>query len=231
MPMISRSTRTRPRWSRCSRRQRVAPNCPDIMRTFWPTSRPPSGPAAPPFSREETNPSTTPRTTGSGCSAPMINEATPDVPLTLRHRYLERSMIVKIYPGKRDCRVSRDLRACRTVRRNLGTKLRKLNRWRLNCTQFCLVREHSRVEPTLSPPQFQTIEQTSPQVPLALLLLLLPKTNFSFGQATAIWVKRRFAHDEIFRLLAEQRGKRRPCREAQPTMLYQKRQVVLYNFG
>ena len=57
------------------------------------------------------------------------------------------------------------------------------------------------------------------------------RTLARFGQATAIWVKRHFAHDEIFRLLAEQRGKRRPCREAQPTMLYQKRQVVLYNFG
>ena len=184
-----------------------------------------------PLSHEAINPSITPDGTGLGCSAPIINEATPDVPLTLRHRYLERSMIMKIYPGKRDCRVSRNLRACRTVRRNLGTKLRRPSRWRLSCARFSLVREHSRVEPTLSSPQFQTIEQTSPQVPLAPLLLLLPKTGLSFGQATAIWVKRRFTHDEIFGLLAEQRGNRRPFREAQPTMLYQKRQVVLYNFG
>jgi hypothetical protein len=83
---------------------------------------------APQLASETINASTTPGGTGLGCSAPIINEAMPNVPLTLRQRCLERSMIMKIYPGKRGCKVSSDLRACRTMRRNLGRKLRKPNR-------------------------------------------------------------------------------------------------------
>ena len=82
--------------------------------------------------------------------------------------------------------------------------------------------------------------------------------RFSFGKATAVWVKPHLAHgkilhlgeailrprrnnlalgeatfarDEIFRITCEQRHKRQPHREPQPTMLYQNRQVVLSNFG
>jgi hypothetical protein len=36
-----------------------------------------------------------------GCSAAMINEAIPNVPLTLRQRCLVRSMITKIITGKK----------------------------------------------------------------------------------------------------------------------------------
>jgi hypothetical protein len=96
VPMISSSTRTRPRSSRCTRRQRVSANGPDNMRTFWPISRPSSRRTAPQFSHETTNASTTPSGTAMGCSAPIINEAMPNVPLTLRQRCLERSMITKI---------------------------------------------------------------------------------------------------------------------------------------
>jgi hypothetical protein len=48
--MISSSTRTLPRSSRCARRQRVSANGPDNMRTFWPISRPSSSRTARQFS-------------------------------------------------------------------------------------------------------------------------------------------------------------------------------------
>ena len=87
--MISSSTRTRPRSSRCARRQIVSANGPDNMRTFWPISRPSSRRTAPRLSDAAINASTTPGGTGVGRSAPVINEATPNVPLMLRQRCLE----------------------------------------------------------------------------------------------------------------------------------------------
>ena len=50
---------------------------------------------AAPFSHDAINASTTPGGTGVGWSAPIIKEATPNVPLTLRHRCLERSIAMK----------------------------------------------------------------------------------------------------------------------------------------
>jgi hypothetical protein len=90
-----------------------------------------------------------------------------------------------------------------------------------------LVREHSRDKPTFSWAQFQTIGQTpAPQIPSRRFFSYQRRAH-PFGNATAVWVKQRFAHDEISGLLAEQRSKQRPYRYPQPTMLYQKRQVVL----
>ena len=48
------------------------------------------------FHMRRPTPQSRPTALACGCSAPMIREATPNVPLTLRQRCLERSMMMKI---------------------------------------------------------------------------------------------------------------------------------------
>jgi hypothetical protein len=57
------------------------------------------------------------------------------------------------------------------------------------------------------------------------------KLCFTDGEIIPPWAKRSLAQLNISNELAEQRGCRRLRRDPQPTMLYQKRQVVLYNMG
>src|ERR1700722_20747474 len=54
----------------------------------------------------------------------------------------------------------------------------------------------------------------------------LTRTGRSFGKATAVWVKRRFAHDEILRMTCRTGHNRQPHGEAQPTTLYHNHQVA-----
>ena len=80
-----------------ARRQIVSANGPDNMRTFWPRSRDrhqgerPRG-----FHTKQLTPRSHLAAPAWAAPAPMINEATPNVPLMLRQRCLERSMTMKI---------------------------------------------------------------------------------------------------------------------------------------
>jgi hypothetical protein len=120
----------------------------------------------------------------------MTNEATANVPLT----HATPTMFGEIndnedIPGKK--RLSRDLRACPTVRRNLGTKFRKPNRWRLNCARFFWRGSTRATNQRSLGTDSKPLDKLTPK---SYLLLFLPKTALSFGQATALWVKRRSAH-------------------------------------
>jgi hypothetical protein len=79
----------------------------------------------------------------------MINEATPNVPLTVRHRCFERSIITNIYPGKSGLRVFCNLRVSNGTPKSRN-EISEAQPMEIELRPVLLMGEHSRDEPTFS---------------------------------------------------------------------------------